>query len=113
MTSVLAALLLLVALASPVTAAHPRCSVAPADSNLRVTATGLARDTEYSMWWSISAVDDGPASYYAGTSAHPSDHHGHWWADAFVNGRSGFWYFHVSIPGTEFHASVATCEFVG
>jgi len=119
MNRLLAAIVMAAALALPVATVAakpaPSCAVSGSAPSLTLTATRLQANTTYRAWWTVAAVDDGPPYYQAALSGWPSDRHGRWGAVIETNGRSGWWYFYVTLPGGEYQKSqaLAVCEFQG
>ena len=119
MKRVVVAVIMVLALALPVVTVAakpaPSCSVSGAAPSLTLTASRLQPNTTYRAWWTVAAVDDGPPFYQAALSGWPSDRHGRWGAVIETNGRSGWWYFYVVLPGDEYGKgpALAVCEFQG
>jgi len=115
MKRLLVAAVMVIALALPVVTVGARqssCIVSGGQPTLQVDATRLIPNVTYTAWWTVAAVDDGTPFYQAALSGWPSDRHGRWAAPIPTGGRTGWWYFYVTLPGNEYRQglALAICE---
>jgi len=110
--AVVAAMALALPMATVAAKPAPSCTVTGAQPTLYLAATRLQPNTTYRAWWTIAAVDDGTPFYQASLSGWPSDRHGRWSAPIPTGGRTGWWYFYVTLPGNEYRKALALaiCE---